>query len=167
MKRGRLTSAIVAAISVLALGLGLGLSLDGAASAAPTAPRSPGSPAKAISANQYSERTVVINCQGQPQVRPGSFTLACADGNEYLSDLSWTSWTPGLASATGVQHENDCVPYCAAGHFRRYPVDVILWGSAVVPGGQRYTKVTLLYPGARPAYYGHQGPATLTMTLAP
>jgi hypothetical protein len=158
MKRGRLTSAIVAAISVPALGLGLGLTLGGAASA------------RTISARQYSERTVVINCQGQPQVRPGSFTLACADGNDYLSSLSWTSWTPGLASATGVQHENDCVPYCAAGHFRRYPVDVVFWGSAAAPGGlgsQRYTKVTLLYPGARPAYYGHQGPATLTLTLAP
>ncbi len=158
MKRGRLTSAIVAAISIPALGIGLGLTLGGAASA------------RTISARQYSERTVVINCQGQPQVRPGSFTLACADGNDYLSSLSWTSWTPGLASATGVQHENDCVPYCAAGHFRRYPVDVVFWGSAAAPGGpgsQRYTKVTLLYPGARPAYYGHQGPATLTLTLAP
>ncbi len=158
MKRGRLTSAIVAAISVPALGIGLGLTLGGAASA------------RTISAPQYSERTVVISCQGQRQVRPGSFTLACADGNDYLSGLSWTSWTPGLASATGVQHENDCVPYCAVGHFRRYPVDVVFWGSTAVPGGpgsQRYTEVTLLYPGARPAYYGHQGPATLTMTLAP
>jgi len=46
----------------------------------------------------------------------------------------------------------------------------VFWGSAAAPGGpgsQRYTKVTLLYPGARPAYYGHQGPATLTLTLAP
>src|SRR5713226_4038320 len=93
MKRGRLTSAIVAAISIPALGIGLGLTLGGAASA------------RTISARQYSEHTVVINCQGQPQVRPGSFTLACADGNDYLSSLSWTSWTPGLASATGVQHE--------------------------------------------------------------
>src|SRR5216684_6848262 len=121
MKRGRLTSAIVAAISMPALGIGLGLTLGGAASA------------RTISARQYSEHTVVINCQGQPQVRPGSFTLACADGNDYLSSLSWTSWTPGLASATGVQHENDCVPYCAAGHFRRYPVDVVFWGSAAAP----------------------------------
>ena len=166
MKRGRLTSAIVAAISVLALGLGLGLSLDGAASAAPTAPRSPGSPAKAISANQYSERTVVINCQGQPQVRPGSFTLACADGNEYLSDLSWTSWTPGLASATGMQAVNDCVPYCAAGHFHRYPVDVVLWRpEAAGPSSQRYTSITLLYPGVHPAYTGNRRPVTTSMTL--
>ena len=107
---------------------------------------------------------MVINCQGQPKVRPGSFILACADGNDYLSGLAWTSWAPGLASATGVQVENDCVPYCAAGHFHRYPVDVIFWGSAAAgPGSQRYTEVTLLYPGARP---GHHGPATFTMRLA-
>jgi hypothetical protein len=150
MKRERLTSVIVAAVSIAALGLGL----TGAASA------------RTISARHYSEYTVVINCQGRPQVRPRNFILACADANDYLSHLSWTSWGPGLASATGVQVENDCVPYCAAGHFHRYPVDAIFWGSAAAaPGSQRYTKVTLLYPGDRPEYYGHQGPATLTMTL--
>jgi hypothetical protein len=36
--------------------------------------------------------------------------LACADGNEYLSGLAWTSWGPRLASATGTEHVNDCVP---------------------------------------------------------
>jgi hypothetical protein len=147
MKRGRLTSAIVAAISILALGLGL----NAAASA------------RTISARQYSESIVVINCQGQAQVRPGRFTLACADGNDYLSGLAWTSWAPGLASATGLQVENDCLPYCAAGHFHRYPVDAVFWGAAAAgPGRQRYTRVTLLYPGTRPGYHGA---ATLTMTL--
>jgi len=151
MKRGRLTSAVVAAISIPALGLGLGLTLDGAASA------------RTISARQYSESTVAINCQGRAEVRPGSLTLACADGNDYLSGLTWTSWAPGLASATGVQVEKDCVPYCAAGQFHRYPVDAVFWGSAAFgPGSQRYTRVTLLYPRARP-----RGPATLTLTLAP
>ena len=31
--------------------------------------------------------------------------LACADANDYLAKLSWTSWTPGLASATGVNRQ--------------------------------------------------------------
>jgi hypothetical protein len=150
MRRGRLTSAIVAAICIPALGLGLGLRAASAGT---------------ISARQYSESIVVVNCQGHARVRPGSFTLACADGNDYLSGLAWTSWAPGLASAIGVQVENDCVPYCAAGHFHRYPVDAVFWGGAAFgPGSQRYTKVTLLYPRARP---WHHGPATLTMMLAP
>jgi hypothetical protein len=44
------------------------------------------------------------------------------DGNDYLTRLSWTSWTPGLASGYGTQVVNDYLPYCAAGHFDSYPV---------------------------------------------
>jgi len=86
MKRRLRSSAIIAAISVPALGLGLGLSLGlgGAASAAPQA--------ASTAVSHFSERTVVVNCQGRPQVRPADFTLACGDGNDYLTGLSWTSW---------------------------------------------------------------------------
>jgi hypothetical protein len=109
---------------------------------------------------------VVLNCLGHPQVRPGRFTLACADANDYLTGLAWKSWGPRLASATGVQAVNDCVPYCAAGHFHRYPVDVVLWNPAAAgPGSQRYTSITLLYPGAHPAYTGSRRPVTTSMTL--
>src|SRR6266702_2281292 len=145
MRRRRLVSAIAAGISVLALGLGL----NGAASATTS------------SAGLYSQRTVVFDCLGHAQVRPGHLTLACADGNDYLSGLAWKSWGPGMATATGVQSVNDCVPYCAAGHFHRYAVDAVLWGSAAAgPGRQRYTAITLLYPGAHPAYAGSRRPVT-------
>ncbi len=162
MKRRRLASAI-GAFSIPALGLALG-AVTSAAQASPTS---------ASHASQlYSERIVVLNCISQPQVRPPNFTLACADGYDYLTDLSWTSWSPTLASATGTQEENDCIPYCAAGHFHAYPVDVIFWGSTALtgqPGTQRYTTVTLLYPGGRPPIYnGHkyvEGPETITMSL--
>ena len=148
MGRRRLVPAAAAGICVAALGLGL----NGAASASP--------------AGRFSVRTVVLNCLGHPQVRPGRFTLACADANDYLTGLAWKSWGPRLASATGVQAVNDCVPYCAAGHFRRYPVDVVLWNPAAAgPGSQRYTSITLLYPGAHPAYTGSRRPVTTSMTL--
>jgi len=174
MKRRRLPL-VIAAIFALALGLGV----SGAASAAPAASAASAAPAgpaaRALAAQSpalYSETTVVINCQGHAQTRPGSFTLACADDNDYLSGLSWTSWTPKLASGYGTQHENDCIPYCAAGHFHSYPVLVVLWGTAAVhgsPGTVRYTTITLLYTGARPEVYnGHkyvEGPATVTMSL--
>lgn len=96
MKRGRLSLAI-AAISVPALALGLGLGLGGPASAAATSQGS----APAVT-SLFTERTVVISCPGRPEVRPGRFTLACADGNDYLTGLSWTSWTPRLASGYGT-----------------------------------------------------------------
>ena len=148
MGRRRLVPAAAAGICVLALGLGL----NGAASAS--------------SAGRFSVRTVVLNCLGHPQVRPGRFTLACADANDYLTGLAWKSWGPMLASATGMQAVNDCVPYCAAGHFHRYPVDVVLWRpEAAGPVSQRYTSITLLYPGVHPAYVGSRRPVTTSMTL--
>ena len=159
MKRGRLSLAI-AAISVSALGLGLGL--GGPASAAAT---SPGSAPAAT--RLFTERTGVINCLGRTQVRPGSFTLACADGNDYLTGLSWTSWAPTLASGYGTQVVNDCLPYCAAGHFHSYPVLVVLWDRAALrgnPGTLRYTKITLIYTGSRPKVLGGY-PTTVTETL--
>jgi hypothetical protein len=166
LKRGRLTAAVIAAISVPGLGLGLGLGAGALTPAAQASSQT--SSAGAVFARHFSEKPVVIDCQGRPRVQPGKFTLTCADGNDYLTGLSWTSWTAGLASATSVQEVNDCLPYCAAGHFHGYPVDVIFWGGASVPGRpgtQRYTSVTLLYPGARPNVGAHRGPATITLPL--
>ena len=166
MKRGRLTAAIIATISVPALGLGLGLGAGALNSAAQASSRT--SASGAVFARHFSEKAVVADCQGQPQVRPAKLTLSCADGNDYLTGLSWTSWTAGLASATGVQEVNDCLPYCAAGHFHGYPVDVIFWGGTSLPGhpgSQRYTSVTLLYPGTRPNVGPHRTPATVTLPL--
>jgi hypothetical protein len=166
MKRGRLSLAI-GAVSIPALSLALGLGLGAVTSSAQASAHS------ATHASQlFSERIVVLDCLGNAVVRPSNFTLACADGNDYLTKLSWTSWNPNLASAYGIQEENDCIPYCAAGHFHAYPVDVVLWGGTAVtgsPGTQRYRTITLLYPGIRPPIYnGHkyvEGPQTFTLTL--
>jgi hypothetical protein len=155
MKRRRLSLAI-AAISVTGLALGLGLGLGGPASAASPAP-----------GGLFSERTVVINCLGRAEVRPGSFTLACADGNNYLTKVSWTSWGPRLASGYGTEVINDCQPYCAIGHFHSYPVLVVLWGNAALrgsPGTLHYTKITLIYTGARPKFF-NGSPGTVTDSL--
>jgi hypothetical protein len=159
---GRRLSLVIVAICVPALALGLGLGLGGSASAAATARGSATSQGSA--ATSQGARAVVINCLGRAQTRPGSFTLACADGNDYLTALSWTSWTPALASGYGTEVINDCVPYCAAGHFHRYPVLAVLWGNAALhgnPGTLRYTKVTLIYTGTRPKVFnGHPGTVT-------
>src|ERR1035438_5684691 len=121
-------------------------------------------------------RTVVFDCPGHPAplVRPGTFVISCADANTYLGKLSWTSWTPGLASATGTLEENDCTPYCAAGHFHAYPAVVVFWGAAAVknhPGEHSYTKMTLILTGTRPHYYDYlthkwvTAPVTQTSSL--
>jgi hypothetical protein len=166
MKRGRLSLAI-GAVSVPALGLALGLGLGAVTTAAHASART-----VTQESQLYSEQVVVLNCLDKEQVRPSSFILACADANDYLTKLSWRSWGHYLASAVGMQEENDCIPYCAAGHFHAYPVDVIFWGTTALtgsPGTQRYLTVTLLYTGARPPIYnGHkyvEGPQTVTMSL--
>jgi hypothetical protein len=46
-------------------------------------------------------------------------------------------------------------------------VNVVLWRPAAAgPGSQRYTSITLLYPGAHPAYVGSRRPVTTSMTLS-
>jgi hypothetical protein len=160
MKRARLSALIIAVLAITGLTLGLAGSSAHATIARP-----------AVSA----ARSVVFDCPGQAAlVRPKTFILTCADGNALFGKLSWTSWTPGLASATGKLVLNDCVPYCAAGHFHSYPAIVVLWGSKVVKNhqGERcYTMATEILTGPRPRYYDaihHKwvtAPVTQTMPL--
>jgi len=126
-----------------------GLTLSGSAQAATA------HPAAAPAAQRSTALTVVFDCPGQHAlVRPKDFLLACADGNSALEKLAWTTWAPGLASAKGTLVQNDCTPYCAAGHFHRYPALVVLWGSKAVGSGEHaYTKLTLILTGARPGYF--------------
>jgi hypothetical protein len=115
---------------------------------------------------------VVIGCQGSSVVMPRTFTLACADGNDYLSNLSWTAWRAAYASATGTQTMNDCMPTCVQGTFHTYPVNVVFWGSAPVTGNstqRRYSMITLRYTGTPPPFYFGTtiiaGPPSVTSNL--
>jgi hypothetical protein len=166
MKRARLSAWIISVLTVG--GLALGLSASASATTAHTA-------AAHVSAGLTSVQTVVFDCPGQrPLVEPKTFIITCADANTYLGKLSWTSWTPGLASAAGTLRENDCTPYCAAGHFHSYPAIVIFWGNSAVknhPGEHCYTRMTVILTGSRPRYYDYlthkwvTAPATTTSTL--
>jgi hypothetical protein len=146
MKRARLRRRAVvflASVAAALIGAGLVVGLTGSA-------RATGVPV----------RLVAFDCPGQQSalVRPRTFVIACADANSDLGQLSWTSWTPGLASATGVLEENDCTPYCAAGHFHAYPAVVVFWGHTAVrnhPGEYAYTNKTIVLTGARPRYYDY------------
>ena len=166
MRRGRLVTAIALGLAVGGLALGLTLS----ASAAPA------HPVASIAAPYVRPAPpVVFDCPGQNAlVEPKTYILTCADANSYLGKLSWTSWTPGLASAKGVLEENDCLPYCAAGHFHSYPAVVVFWGDAAVknhPGERSYTMMTVILTGQRPRYYDYlthkwvTAPVTQTSSL--
>ena len=106
----------------------------------------------AAQASPTASKPKLINCLNKATIEPKTFVLTCADGNDYLARLTWSSWST-TASGKGTEFINTCNPNCAAGHFRKYGVDVSL--SRVKPWphhvGQRYfTRMGLTYTGKVP-----------------
>ncbi|MEV7725702.1 hypothetical protein AB0P15_13305 [Streptomyces sp. NPDC087917] len=100
------------------------------------------------------DEPVVVDCGSQGQVRPQDFLLACGDGNSRLVGLDWNTWGAKTATAVGTDMVNDCRPYCAAGRFRPFPVEVTLANPKPWPAHpemSRFTTVRLLYPKTVPA----------------
>jgi hypothetical protein len=123
-----------------------------AASTPPPKTPPPNTAAKTSVAGGGGPTFVLWDCEGNPQVEPSSYVLACGDGNSGLTGVHWTTWRPEDATGTGAEYLNDCTPNCATGHFHNYPVDVSLAGSVLVaqdkPFG--YTRITLTFTAARP-----------------
>lgn len=122
-----------------------------------TAATASASPARAAhSVRQSDGRPVLVDCFFKPRTRPDVFILACGDGNSRLSSLHWSQWNGESAVAKGFNFVNDCKPYCAAGRFHSYPVTVRLdrpepWKKH--PGTQHFTRLSLVFPAARPDGY--------------
>jgi len=58
--------------------------------------------------------------------RPAQLTLS-ADGNYMITGLRhWQAWGAPIAQANGINHVNNCVPDCAAGHVAKVHVTVQL-----------------------------------------
>lgn len=89
---------------------------------------------------------------GKTVVEPRSIVVACGDGNFYVTNLRWSSWNQLEARASGTGHQNDCKPYCAAGHFHTYRVTVHVFRVASCAGGRReFTRFAYAFVGAKPA----------------
>jgi hypothetical protein len=58
--------------------------------------------------------------------RPHRILVDCADGAEFLKNLTWSHWGTRRASGKGTEVLNDCTPDCADGHEHFYPVSVAL-----------------------------------------
>jgi hypothetical protein len=112
-----------------------------------------GSPAPALTAASV----VIYTCQGKAVTEPTGYILACADGNGGLSALTWTSWTPASATASGQYYANTCVPDCADGTFTYTPVTVTLSEPLATPSGGEYYGL-LVIPGHGTWQLGPQGP---------
>ncbi|WP_370745830.1 hypothetical protein [Streptomyces sp. LUP30] len=132
--------------------LGLTATVGSAAAAPASSP-----PAAHPAVARQIRPPVLVDCFGHARVRPSRFILACGDGNSRLVSMHWYSWGARSARGAGVNVVNDCVPYCAAGRFHRYPVVVKLdrpqpWKKR--PQVQHYSRITLFYPKDRPAHVG-------------
>jgi hypothetical protein len=69
---------------------------------------------------------VILDCSHKPRVRPTEYVIECADANDQLTGLHWTTWGPANAVGTGLESLNDCNPSCADGHPHNYAVSVVL-----------------------------------------
>ena len=98
---------------------------------------------------------VLVDCTNHARVQPRQFVLTCADGNDYLSRMRWAAWT-SHAFGAGLERINDCVPSCAKGTFRSYPVLVTLWRPRPLAGAHtlHFTRLTTVFSGKRPVSAG-------------
>lgn len=78
--------------------------------------------------------------------RPTYVVLTCADAGSTASQLTWTSWTGGGATASGVLVENDCKPTCVGGTKQSYPATFRFYA----PRSGLFTTVDIAFPGAGP-----------------
>ncbi|HEY3684977.1 MAG TPA: hypothetical protein VGL93_18235 [Streptosporangiaceae bacterium] len=147
-----------AATALLTTGLTAAL-VAGPAAAGTTHPaRATPGERTAAAAKRAAPPTLLFDC-GRATVKPGAFTIACADGNNYLSGIHWRGWGAGKARGVAVQHANDCRPSCANGHFHTFPVRVTVKNPKALPkyrGLRYFSRIRLDYGKARPTHAGHQ-----------
>lgn len=96
---------------------------------------------------------------------PEEISLACADNNHVLTDLTWDSWGAPEAIGRGTAWYNNCDPDCASGVARPFPVEVR--ASRLQRCGYNldiYTHIAVTYPG-RPADTDPGAPADDSLEL--
>jgi phage terminase large subunit-like protein len=103
----------------------------------------------------------ISNC-GPLVSAPKSLVLTCADANYAISKLTWSGWGKTAATAKGTVSANDCTPNCAAGHNHSYAVTITADQLKSCGRAKVYLRVTLVYPGKRPAGIAARDVHTLT-----
>jgi Excalibur calcium-binding domain len=93
-----------------------------------------------------------------PRYRPRSVIVACGDGNLQLKRLHWRDWNTRVARARGIARLNDCIPYCAAGHFHSLRVRAKLYARkrCANVGRYVYTKLRYTFRGRLPHWVGRR-----------
>lgn len=157
----RLTPFRTATVTLCAIGA-IAAAAAGTAVAASRTPHDHGAAVPA------SNLPVVINCAGKGQVRPGSYILACGDGNAFITRMRWASWGGQAAFGSGTY----TFRVFTAGRNVSFPVLAALWRVQALPGhsGTHYfTRLTLILTGNRTYKAGGKNvrlPQTVTDPLS-
>ncbi|HET7013696.1 MAG TPA: hypothetical protein VFI65_07285 [Streptosporangiaceae bacterium] len=121
-------------------------------------------PASAGPTASAGSQVILVNCNGGGLVKPATYDVGCMPSQEFVSGLSWTSWK-STAYGSGTLKVNNCNPSCAAGHFVKFPILVVLWRAVPQPhhAGQKYfSRLTWIFTGKRPSVV-HSPAQTLTL----
>jgi len=118
-----------------------------------------------VSLSAAATLPVYGGCTSKVAVRPHSIVFTCADANFYAAGLHWSRWDGKQAVATGTAHANDCAPYCAAGHFHTYRIDVTLSAPVVCAHLDEFTKVSWRFPSAKPAHLPRRDSESFSCTF--
>ncbi len=107
--------------------------------------------AAGLLAHPSATAPTIPNCYAQ-EIAPKALVLACADGNFSIDGMRWRRWGAATATTSGLARQNDCDPYCAAGHFHAYPVVVTASRPRTCLGGRRqYTHLAWSFTASRPS----------------
>jgi hypothetical protein len=69
-----------------------------------------------------------------PDTRPTLIFIGCATSADYLSSITWTTWSSTSAIGSATHAINDCQPSCATGAYTTFPVAVQLSNPGYLDG---------------------------------
>jgi len=81
-------------------------------------------------------------CEIPKQQRPELIYFACADGNNGVGKIEWTTWEATGARGVGEYFANNCEPDCASGAFEFARVNVAIDRPIDVDGRVHLTDLT-------------------------
>jgi hypothetical protein len=90
-------------------------------------------------------------CHGK-HFEPKRILIACCDGNAFVKQLQWTTWTRHKARGRGVWVQNNCKPDCADGRFIDYPVRMRLSQVTTRGNAKIFGRVVGVFPHRSPPY---------------
>jgi hypothetical protein len=94
--------------------------------------------------------TVLVNCHGNGEVKPPRFVVSCPDRRNVLLQIQWRSWRTRDAFGIGTDAIDNCQPTCVAGHYQKFPVIVLAWGTGSLPNGHRvFRHLTIVFTQPR------------------